>query len=130
MMPIAPNLLVTVDRLFCWLVAGHDDARLDRQPMLSQRRCSGLRQGNLDDVRAWNRVSLLEDGTTAGLIKTQAAPAAPTVAALPAASTTVPIGMAPSRERQRRVQQFSGPGRGQRWSNLTTSIDHRAQAEG
>ena len=69
MMPIAPTLLVTVDRLFCWLVAGHDDARLDRQPLLSQRRRSGSRQRNLDDVRAWNRVSLLEDSTTAGLIR-------------------------------------------------------------
>jgi hypothetical protein len=69
MMPIAPTLLVTVDRLFCWLVAGHDAARLDRQPMLSQRPRSGSRQRNLDDVRAWNRVSLLEDGTTGSLIR-------------------------------------------------------------
>ena len=69
MMPIAPTLLVTVDRLFCWLVAGHDDARLDRQSMLSQRPRSGPQQRNLDVVRAWNRVSLLEDGTTAGLVR-------------------------------------------------------------
>jgi hypothetical protein len=69
MMPIAPTLLVTVDRLFCWFTAGHDDARLDRQPMLSQRPRSGRRQRYLDDVRSWNRVSLLEDGTTTGFVR-------------------------------------------------------------
>ena len=66
MMAVATISPVTADRLCCWPRAGHDGARPDRPPVLSQGHRSSLKDRNLDDGSPSKLASVLDYGRAAG----------------------------------------------------------------
>ena len=69
MMMVAPISRVTVDRFFCWLAAGDDDARPDRRQVQWQRTRTGLQDRCVDEGSPSKWVSVLDDSRVAGFTR-------------------------------------------------------------
>ncbi len=69
MMMVAPISLVTANRMCCWFTAGHDDARPDRPPVLSQGHRSSLQDRSPHNGSPSKRMSVLDYSSAAGFTR-------------------------------------------------------------
>jgi hypothetical protein len=69
MMMLAPISLVTADQMCCWFTAGHDDARPDRPPVLSQGHRSSLQDRSPHNGSPSKRMSVLDYSSAAGFTR-------------------------------------------------------------